>query len=75
MFSKELFGLRLREARKKSGEPQNVIAGILGVTVTQISEMENGKKTTTEEKIALICAHYKISADYLLGLEDEEPPL
>lgn len=75
MFSKELFGIRLREARNRSGEPQTVIANVLGVTTTQISEMENGKKTTTAEKIALICEHYKISADYLLGLKDEKPLL
>ena len=75
MFSKELFGARLCEVRKKHGETQTDLATLIGVKKTQISEMENGKKTTTAEKIALICAHYKISADYLLGLEDEKPPL
>ena len=71
MFSKELFGERLRYTRNRAGESQRVIADKLGITVTQISDMENGKKTTTAEKIALICEHYKISADYLLGLTDE----
>ena len=36
--------------------------------------MENGKKTTTAEKIALICEHYNISSDYLLGLTDDPEP-
>ena len=39
-----------------------------------ISEMEKGKHTTTAEKIALLCEHYKISTDYLLGLTDDPSP-
>ena len=71
MFSKELFGRRLREIRQKNGESQKMLGAFLGLSTPQISEMENGKKTTTVEKIALICRHYKISSDYLLGLKDE----
>ena len=36
--------------------------------------MESGKKTTTAEKIALICEHYHICSDYLLGLTDDPSP-
>ncbi len=71
MFSKELFGQRLRMARRQKKENQDVLAEILMVTKTQISDMEQGKKTTTLEKLALICEHYGISADYLLGLTDD----
>ena len=31
----------------------------------------NGKKTTVSEKIVKICRHYRVSADYLLGLSDD----
>ena len=34
-------------------------------------KMESGKKTTTSEKIAKLCQHYHVSADYLLGLTDD----
>ena len=71
MFSKELFGQRLRALRKENKETQDHLAEFLGVRKTQISEMENGNRTTTLEKLALICEHYGISADYLLGLTDE----
>ena len=71
MFSKELFGQRLRALRKQNKENQDDLAEVLGVRKTQISEMENGNRTTTLEKLALICEHYKVSADYLLGLSDE----
>ncbi|BDF66758.1 helix-turn-helix transcriptional regulator [Pseudoflavonifractor phocaeensis] len=70
MLNKKEFGLRLREVRKASGENQNVLAAILQVSTPQISDMENGKKTTTLEKLVLICEHYGVSSDYLLGLTD-----
>ena len=74
MFSKELFGQRLCEMRKQSGETQSDLARIIDTKKSQVSEMENGKKTTTAEKIALICEHYHISSDYLLGLTDDPTP-
>ena len=71
MFTKESFGQRLRQLRKDARETQEDLAAILQVTKTQISDMEKGKKTTTIEKLALICEHYRVSSDYLLGLKDE----
>lgn len=74
MYSKALFGQRLLETRKKAGEKQIDLAQLLSVGKSQISELENGKKSTTAEKIALICEHYHISSDYLLGLSDDPSP-
>lgn len=74
MFSKEIFGNRLLELRKANKENQMDLAELLSVGKSQISEMENGKKSTTVEKLALICEHYKVSADYLLGLSDDPAP-
>ena len=71
MFTKELFGQRLKITRKNAKEKQEDLARVIEVSKSQISEMESGKKTTTVEKIALICEHYGVSADYLLGLKDE----
>ena len=71
MFSREVFARRLRALRKGAGEKQERLAEVLGVTTTQISDMENGKTTTTLEKFVLICEHYRVSADYLLGLRNE----
>lgn len=74
MFSKELFGQRLYEMRKKNHETQTDLGNVLGLAKSRVSEIESGKNTTTAEKIALICEHYKISADYLLGLSDDPEP-
>ena len=74
MFTKELFGRRLLEVRKQNHETQPDLAKAIGTVKSHISEMENGKMTTTIEKFALICEHYKVSADYLLGLSDNPEP-
>lgn len=71
MFSKQVFAQRLTEIRKLHHETQGDLGAALGVKQTAICEIERGRKTTTAEKIALICHHYHVSADYLLGLSDD----
>ena len=56
MFSKKLFAQRVHSPSTRANN---------------ISEIESGRKTTTTEKLALICRHYHVSADYLLGLSDD----
>ena len=75
MYHNELFGLRLRKLRNRDKETQKDLAEFLGVKPNQIGEMENGRGATTLAKLALLCEHYNISADYLLGLTDEPRPL
>ena len=72
MFQIEKFGARLKKLRIEKKESQKVIADMLGVTVTQISDMENGKTTTSFERLVTLCEHFQVSSDYLLGLKDEE---
>lgn len=74
MFSKKIFGERILEQRKKHKETQDALAEVLSVKNTTVSEIENGKKTTVTEKLYLICRHYNVSADYLLGLTDDPKP-
>lgn len=71
MFDKKLLGQRLlglREAKKIS---QTAVAALLGVTRTQVSDIENGKSGTSLERFYQLCEHYKVSADYLLGFTDD----
>jgi len=74
MFSKKIFGQRISDLRNKHNETQSALAEILGVKKNQISAIECGNRTTTAERIALICQHYGVSADYLLGLTDDPEP-
>ena len=71
MFSKKLFGQRIKETRKLNKETQKDLAVILDMLQNNVSEMESGKKTTTTEKLSKISRHYHVSADYLLGLSDD----
>ena len=71
MTTKEIFYKRMRELSKETKEPQRILADILDVSINQISEMEKGTRMTTLEKLPIICRHYNVSADYLLGLSDE----
>ena len=75
MEFKDIFSQRLQTLRKSAGENQETLGAVIGIGKTGVSEMENGRKTTTLEKLAVICQHYNISADYLLGLTDQRRPL
>ncbi len=68
---KEIFGKRLSALRKEVGESREDLGEILSVSVEQIRLMEIGKRASTFEKLVMICEHYQVSADYLLGLTDE----
>ena len=71
LFSKELFGQRILQLRKQHNETQKDLAELLDVGKGHISEIERGNRTTSAERIALICEHYQVSSDYLLGLVDD----
>ena len=75
MFSRVIFGSRLRQIRQKHGDSQAEAAAVVGGTATLISDMEKGRRTTTLDKLVQLAQHYNISADYLLGLTDEPRPL
>lgn len=75
MEFKDIFSQRLQTLRKSAGENQETLGAVIGIGKTGVSEMENGRRTTTLEKLAVICQHYNVSADYLLGLTDERRPL
>ena len=71
MFDKKILGQRLLELREKRKISQTAIAALLGVTRTQVSDIENGKSGTSLERFYQLCEYYKVSADYLLGIIDD----
>ena len=70
----QIFGERLREIRIENGESREALGKAIGVRLSQVAEMENGRKGTTLERLVVLCRHYNVSADYLLGLTDEPKP-
>ena len=71
MCQKELFGRRLLALREKHALSQKAVADVLGITRTQISDMENGKSGTNLDRLYQLCHYYQVSADYLLGITDD----
>lgn len=71
------FYQRIRELREDT-EPhlkQEEIGIVLGMTQRKISRLETNATQPTTEEIKKYCIYYNLSADYLLGLTDEQKPL
>jgi len=44
---------------------------LLGVTKTQISDIENAKTSTALEKAVILADFFNVSLDYLVGRSDD----
>ncbi len=75
MLHKDIFCMRVKKLRKSMNEQQKDLAEAIGTTQAAISDIENGRRATSFDKLAAICMHYNVSADYLLGLIDDPRPL
>lgn len=71
MLDLKIFGERLRLLRKERKLPLKKIAELLGTSVTQVSDMENGKTGTTMVRLVRLAEFYHVSTDYLLGITDD----
>ena len=67
----KIFGNRLREIRTEYKVTQQTIAKIFNVSKMTISAWETDKQEPSIDDIAKLCKFFKVSSDYLLGLEDE----
>jgi transcriptional regulator with XRE-family HTH domain len=67
------FGERLKQLRKAAGESQTDLAIILEKKAAiTISGYEKGNREPNFDTIRSICKHYKVSADFLLGINGSE---
>ena len=64
-------GERIHLIRKRSGESQKELAEHIGTHLTAVSHWEREMQEPQAHAIREICKHYKVSADWLLGLEDK----
>lgn len=67
----EIFKLKLKELRTEKGLTQKQLAQVLNTTDDSIFSWEKGRSQPSIEMIRKLCIIFDISADYLLGLEDE----
>ena len=66
------FNEQFRQMRKEKGLTQKKIAELLNTTDDTIFSWEKGRSEPSIEYIKKICCIFEVSADYLLGLEDED---
>lgn len=62
------FGEKLRLLRENAEMNQTELGIVIQATQRKVSYLECGKCEPSMEDVVAICKHFKISADYLLGL-------
>ncbi|MBQ3762101.1 MAG: helix-turn-helix transcriptional regulator [Clostridia bacterium] len=68
-------GSRLRDVRKDNGDTQETLGKKLNVATPTVSKWEQGLTEPSFDILKQICRMYQVSADYLLGLSDDDPIL
>lgn len=66
-----LFSSRLTDLLEENKISTRQLAKDIGVSATSISDWSTGKIQPVAENIYLVAKHFGVSADFLLGLEDE----
>ncbi len=66
-------GQKLKEVRELHNENQQDIANLLGTTQNYISRYESGKHDIPAYRLAILCEHWRVSADYILSLPEGLP--
>lgn len=70
-----MIGSRLRHMREANHLTQEELAERIGVATLQINRYENSKNLPSGEIVAKLATALNTSADYLLGLTDDETPV
>ena len=68
---KTIFSTRLKELRNEKNFTQRKIAELMNVSQVSYLHWEQGKTQPDIENIVKLCQLFGVSADYLLGLENE----
>ena len=69
-FYMNKFQERFIELRKSNGWKQREVADKLGLTISSISNYEQGIREPSLDILMSICQLFDVSADYLIGLTD-----
>ncbi|WMC94364.1 helix-turn-helix domain-containing protein [Kineothrix sp. MB12-C1] len=63
------FGVRLRQLRKEKNMTQKMLAERLGLATSAICSYEAGTRYPSYEVLIKIAGIFKVSTDYLLGIQ------
>ncbi len=67
--------LRLKEARKAKGLTQVEVAKIIGISQNGLSDWETGKNRVDHAALSKLANLYEVTADYLLGKDNDVPKI
>ena len=70
-FNMQEMAKRIKALRLEKGVDQNTFAKEINVSNASISYWENAKQIPSAEVIFKIAEYFGVSADYLLGINDE----
>ena len=62
---------RIRDLREDNNLTQQQIADILGTSQTMYARYERGANELPIHQLLTLCAYYRVSADYILGLSEQ----
>ena len=62
---------RLRDLREDHDKTQQQIADVLDTSQTMYARYERGANELPIRHLITLCKYYGVTADYLLGLDDE----
>ncbi len=66
-----LFVPRLKELISESGKMQKDICMDLGIPKQKLTRWKTGYNEPSIDEIIMLATYFNVTADYLLGLEDE----
>lgn len=72
MFRDNILGRRIAELRKAVPMTQEQFGQAFGYAKNAVSNIENGIRLVSVEKLVDIALYFNVSTDYLLGLTDEK---
>ena len=62
--------IKIKELRLDKGMKQTDIAKVLGIAPTTYAGYEQGKSEPNLDTVIFLAQYFKVTTDYLLGLED-----
>ncbi len=60
----------LKDLRIEKGLTQEQLAKDINFSMSIVNKWENGKKNPSVQALKILSKYFKVSTDYLLGLED-----
>lgn len=67
-----ILGQRLRKVREEQGYTREQLAELLDLSPRFLADVELGESGLSITSLRTVCARLHVSADFLLGLQDEE---